>query len=52
MMVLEYPFQRLGQRLRQICTDINNTYDVDGLCTALPKRIEALEAAEGDRIRQ
>jgi hypothetical protein len=40
-----------GSRLRTICQDINDTLDVEGLCRAFPKRLDALVDAEGDRIR-
>ena len=37
-------------RLKGIVQEINDTLDVDGLCRALPKRLQALVDAEGDRI--
>ena len=39
------------KRLRQCEAHINKNYDVDGLCKAFPRRIEALIAAGGDRLR-
>ena len=39
------------KRLRQCEAHINKNYDVDGLCRAFPRRIEALIAAGGDRLR-
>ena len=42
--------EEFGARLRAICQDINDNLDVDNLCKALPKRVQALRDAEGDRI--
>ena len=39
-----------GARLRKICQDINDSCDVEGLCRGLPRRVEALVEAHGDRI--
>ena len=39
-----------GSRLKAICHDINNTLKVDELCHAVPKRLQELKDAEGDRI--
>ena len=39
-----------SSRLRAIAQHINNNYDVDGLCRGLPKRLQLLIDAEGDRI--
>jgi len=39
-----------GARLRGICDHINTHFDVEGLCNGLPKRLELLIDAEGDRI--
>ena len=39
------------KRLRQCEAHINKNYNVDGLCKAFPRRIEALIAAGGDRLR-
>ena len=38
------------KRLRKCEAHINKNYDVDGLCSAFPRRIEALLAAGGDRL--
>ena len=46
---LETPAQ-LGTRLREIYKDINDNLDVEGLCRALPRRLEKLDQAKGDRI--
>ena len=45
----ETPAQ-LGTRLREICRDINENLDVEGLCRALPRRLDKLDLAKGDRI--
>jgi hypothetical protein len=45
----ETPAQ-LGTRLREICKDINDNLDVEGLCRALPCRLDKLDNAKGDRI--
>ena len=37
-------------RLKLCAAQINQKYDVDGLCRALPKRLKMLEEREGDRI--
>ena len=37
-------------RMRTIVQEINDTLNVDGLCRALPKRIQKLVDAGGDRI--
>ena len=39
------------KRLRKCEAHINKNYNVDGLCKAFPRRIEALIAAGGDRLR-
>ena len=40
-----------GDRARGPCAaQINQKYDVDGLCRALPKRLKMLEERKGDRI--
>ena len=39
------------KRLRMCEAHINKNYDVDGLCRAFPRRIKALIAAGGDRLR-
>ena len=39
-------------RLKACCAEINRAYDVDSLCRALPRRIEALIDSEGDRINK
>ena len=39
-----------GARLRGICQYINDNFDVEGLCRGLPKRVQAVIDAEGDRI--
>ena len=36
--------------LKQVVAEINETLDVEGLCRALPKRIEDLVATRGDRL--
>ena len=41
---------QFGTRMRQICADINSKLDVEGLCRALPKRLEQLKESKGDRI--
>ena len=41
----------VASRLRAICKDINNTFDVEGLCRALPKGLQMLEVAECDKIK-
>lgn len=40
----------LASRLRQIVDDVNKNYDVEGLCRALPKRIDELKDVQGDRL--
>ena len=37
-------------RLKLCAAQINQKYDVDGLCRALPKRLKLLEERQGDRI--
>ena len=37
-------------RLKLCAAQINQKYDVDGLCRALPKRLKMLEERKGDRI--
>ena len=37
-------------RLKLCAAQINQKYDVDGLCRALPERLKMLEEREGDRI--
>ena len=42
--------EQYGARLKACAAKINASYDVDGLCRALPRRIQALVDNEGDRI--
>ena len=44
--------EQYTSRLKACCAEINKAYDVDGLCRALPRRIEALIDSEGDRINK
>ena len=39
-------------RMRGICQDINDNLDVEGLCWALPKRLQKLKDSKGDRISE
>ena len=39
-------------RFKAIAQDINDNLDVDGLCRGLPKRVQRLVDAEGDRIKK
>ena len=39
-------------RLKKCCDDINASCDVEGLCRALPKRVQAVIDNEGDRINK
>ncbi len=39
-----------GTRLRQIAAYINANFDVEGLCRALPKRVQMVINSKGDRI--
>lgn len=39
-----------GVRMKAICADINNTCKVEGLCRGVPKRLQEMKDAEGDRI--
>ena len=39
-------------RFKAIAQDINDNLDVDGLCRGLPKRVQLLVDAEGDRIKK
>ena len=39
-------------RIKACCAKINQSYDVDGLCRAFPRRIQALIDSEGDRINK
>ena len=41
--------EEFGARMRQICQDINENLDVEGLCRAMPKRLRELIEHEGDR---
>ena len=43
--------EELGTRLRSICQDIKDNCDVEGLCRKLPKRIQHVADAKGDRIK-
>ena len=42
---------QFGARMKEIARDINQNYDVEGLCWKLPHRLDLLDAAEGDRIK-
>ena len=37
-------------RLREVVQYINDNHDVEGLCRALPKRLDELAENEGDRL--
>ena len=37
-------------RMKSICADINNTCNVEQLCRDVPKRLQELKDAEGDRV--
>ena len=39
-------------RLMCCCDCINENFNVDGLCRALPSRVNALVQNKGDRLRQ
>ena len=39
-----------GARMKAICADINSTCKVDQLCRDVPKRLQEMKDAEGDRI--
>ena len=43
--------EEFGARLRGVCQDINDSCDVEGLCRALPKRLQELVDKDGDRIK-
>jgi len=42
--------EQYSTRLKACCAKINASYDVEGLCRAFPRRIEALVDNDGDRI--
>ena len=42
--------EQFTSRLKQACSEINDTLDVEGLCQALPKRIQELIDKKGDRL--
>jgi len=44
--------EQFGERMRNICSYVNSNFDVDGLCRALPKRVQAVIDAKGDRINK
>ena len=46
----ETPAQ-LGARLKQICQEINDKYEVENLCRDWPKRVQEVVDVEGDRIK-
>ena len=46
----ETPAQ-FSTRLKQVVQDINEKCKVDALCHRLPKRIDLLLEAEGDRLK-
>ena len=37
-------------RLKRVCAEIHANYDLEGLSRAFPSRVQAVKAAEGDRI--
>ena len=41
--------EEFGARMRQICQDSNENFDVEGLCRAMPKRLRELIEHGGDR---
>ncbi len=47
----EETMAQFGSRLKGIVQDINDSLDVDGLCRALPKRVQGVIDAEGDRLK-
>ena len=48
---LETP-KEYESRLKCCCDYINENFNVDGLCRALPSRVNALVQNKGDRLRQ
>ena len=44
--------EEFGTRLRSICEHINTHFDVEGLCNGMPKRIQLVIDAQGDRIKK
>ena len=44
--------ESFAARLREIAHYINDNYDVEGLCTGFPKRLQMLADARGDRINK
>ena len=44
--------QEVGARLRRCCADINVKLKVEELCSAFPKRVDKLVAAEGGRLKE
>ena len=41
---------QFSTRLKVIAQEINDSLDVDGLCRALPKRVQGVIDVEGDRL--
>ena len=39
------------KKMKKCAAHINKSYDVVGLCKAFPRRLDALMAAERDRLR-
>ena len=46
----EETVEAYASRLKGIVQDINDKLDVDGLCRALPRRLQNIVDAEGGRI--
>ena len=44
--------QQWSQRVRRVVKRINETYDVNGLCSEFPERLEKVVAGEGERLRK
>ena len=39
-----------SKRLKDVCRQINLSYDVDGLCKEFPSRLEELVRLKGDKL--
>ena len=44
--------QQWSQRVRRVIQRINENYNVHGLCSEFPQRLEKVVAGEGERLRK
>ena len=44
--------EEYGSRLKEVVRMVNENYDVEGLCRALPSRVQKLVESKGDKLNK